>query len=135
MRRLVHAIGRLFTSRADHAPARAVQPARAAVERRTPFAVCMADEPPAWSEFDQHNLATFFRTESGLKLKMLFSYYEQGRNRTAVLSGDLTAAHRAAGFHEFAAWLEKLSANVPPQEDDPNPLSTGARELVERLAP
>jgi len=105
------------------------------VPPRNPFGVCMADDTPEWFAGDRENLGSFMRSESGCRLRAAINFYEQGRNRRAVLSGDTQQIGRAAGFHEFGAWLLELSADVRPQQDEYSHLSLGAREVAERFAP
>jgi hypothetical protein len=103
--------------------------------RGQPFGVCIHDEPPGWNDGDRANFRAFMQTETGKRLRDTINFYEQGGNRRAVLSGDSRQANKAAGFHEFGAWLVELSADVRPQQDDYSQLPQGARETAERFAP
>lgn len=104
-------------------------------ERTEVFSVCIADEAPAWHDFDREQLRVFFKSETGGRLRAAINFYEQGGNRRAVLTGDPKAIGRAAGFHDFGAWLVGLSADIRPQQDDHSTLTPGAREVAERYAP
>jgi hypothetical protein len=91
---------------------------------------------PKWQRHHAAGLRTFLATDAGLALIDQANYAEQAYNRTAVKdsrAGDYMRG-KAAGFSEACEMLLKvLTADVPPEEDEPEQQGEASR-LRERLA-
>lgn len=105
---------------------------------RCPFEPREVDSAPPWTQDDAERWRLFLTCETGDRLKRLLNFWSQWEEQAATLREDNfeNACGQAKGFRRCAQYaLQKLSADIRPQQDEDTQGQHGAADLRERYAP
>lgn len=103
-----------------------------------PFEPREVDSAPPWTQDDAERWRLFLTCETGERLKRLLNFWSQWEEQSATLREDNfeNACGQAKGFRRCAQYaLQKLSADIRPQQDEDTRGQHGAADLRERYAP
>lgn len=105
---------------------------------RAPFEARESESAPAWDHDDSTQLRAFLATPSGQRLAQVVNWWSQMEEHKASLAIGRHdyACGGAKGFRVCGEFiLQRLSADVRPQQDENTQVGNGAAAERERYAP